>query len=205
MTSKLEKVSALADNQWDDEAIEALLSDPELQAGWTRFHQQKDALQGDDVTLVSADFASRISQAIEQEPTVLAPVANRERTVKVPGKVVRMFRNASQYAIAATVAAVAIVGVQQYGQESVDDAPLPVLNTNPVAGASTTPVSLSAPSAQRSPAMMSQTEARERLIEQKRRINAYFQDHELQKRIQQTDPLLLEQEMEREEEAPTAP
>ncbi|MCM2678817.1 sigma-E factor negative regulatory protein [Echinimonas agarilytica] len=185
MTDKLEQVSALADDQWDDDAIEALLSDPELQSRWATHHQVSDAMRGENVTLADSSFADRVSAAIAEEPTVLAPKATSTSSVKVPGKVVRMFRQAGQYAIAATVAAVAIVGVQHSGDESPEQR-LPVLNTTPVAGVTAAPVSLNAAAPQTSSAS-NQAEARERLIEQRRRINAYFQDHELQLRIQQPD------------------
>ncbi|MBW8189573.1 anti-sigma factor [Neiella marina] len=184
MTDKFERVSALVDEQLDDKMIDALLDDPELQQQWARHHTVSDAIRGDDVTILSADFTAQVSAAIADEPTVLAPKPSAEkRAVKVPGKVVRMFRQVGQYAIAATVAAVAIVGVQQTGQQS-EEQPLPVLNTNPVMGVSTSPVSLNATPAGSS-SMQSQAETRQRLIEQRRRINAYFQDHELQMRIQQ--------------------
>lgn len=199
MTDKLEQVSALADEQWDDKAIDALLADPELQAQWARHHQIKDALQGEDVSLAGADFASKVSAAIAEEPTVLAPNSQAtEPTQKSASNVVSFFRRAGQYAIAASVALVAIVGVQQMGQESVEESPLPVLNTNPVVGVSATPVSLSAPSPQPS-AVMPPHQTREQFIEQKRRINAYFQDHELQQRIQQ--PAYPEQKQDSEEES----
>ncbi|MBD1389996.1 anti-sigma factor [Neiella sp. HB171785] len=184
MTDKFERVSALVDEQLDDKMIDALLDDPELQDQWARHHRVSDAVRGDDVSLLSTDFAASVSAAIEQEPTVLAPKpAKAKSTVKVPGKVVRMFRQVGQYAIAATVAAVAIVGVQQTGQDAAEEQPLPILNTNPVVGVSASPVSLNATSVNSN--AQSQAEARQRLIEQRRRINAYFQDHELQMRIQQ--------------------
>lgn len=184
MTDKFERVSALVDNQLDDKMIDALLDDPALQQQWARHHTVSDAIRGDDVSLLSTDFSSQISAAIADEPTILAPKASSEkRSVKVPGKVVRMFRQVGQYAIAATVAAVAIVGVQQTGQQT-EEQPLPVLNTNPVMGVSTAPVSLNAAPAASSNAQ-SKAETRQRLIEQRHRINAYFQDHELQMRIQQ--------------------
>ncbi len=204
MTSTLEQVSAMSDDQWDDQAIDALLADPELQASWSRFHQVKDALQGENVTIASADFASKISQAIADEPTILAPKSEKKvEQAEKPAKVVRLFKNVGQYAIAATVAAVAVVGIQQVGQESADESPLPVLNTNPVVGVSATPVSLNAPSAQQQTPVMSQYPAHQQLIEQKRRINAYFQDHELQQRVQQPYSLAPEEEQKREEETTT--
>lgn len=190
MTDKLEQISAMADEQWDDKAIDALLADPELQAQWSQHHRVKDALQGEDVTLASVDFADRVASAIASEPTLLAPKATTQTKSNAgPAKVVQLFRQFGQYAIAAGVAAVAILGVQQLGQEQIEQSPLPVLNTNPVVGAAAAPVSLSAPTPVQ-PSAISQHQAREILIEQRRRINAYFQDHELQQRIQQ--PVELE-------------
>ena len=183
MTERLEQVSALADDQWDDDALDALLASPELQARWACHHQVKDALQGVNVRLAGADFSRNISAAIAAEPTVLAPKTRPSRGVTLPSTVVKLFRHVGQFAIAATVAAVAIVGVQQMGQDSSNASPLPVLNTQPVFGSSTTPVSLNA-SAVSGGHAVSQQQAQQRLIEQQRRMSAYFQDHELQQRIQ---------------------
>lgn len=90
---------------------------------------------------------------------------------------VPLFKQFGQYAIAASVALVAVIGVQNYNQGGVEDAPMPVLNTRPLIG-SASPVSL-----QTGPVQQNQSYTNERVMEQRHRINTYIQDHMLQQRL----------------------
>jgi sigma-E factor negative regulatory protein RseA len=99
-----------------------------------------------------------------------------------------------QGAIAASVAIVAVVGVQQ-NQQSADEAltsPLPVLQTSPIGGVAT-PVSLSQTSVD------SRFDAQQQRVqlEQQRRLQELMQAHQQQKR-------LLEQTVQ-QQKAPQAP
>ncbi|MGL5408425.1 MAG: sigma-E factor negative regulatory protein, partial [Shewanella sp.] len=94
--------------------------------------------------------------------------------------VVSLFKQFGQYAIAATVALFAVVGVQNYNQSTEDDAgAAPVLVTRPLVG-SASPVSL-----QTGPVSQTQNQSysNDQVNEQRRRINTYIQDHMLQQRL----------------------
>ena len=82
-----------------------------------------------DLTL---DLADRVALALADEPTVLAPRSLGWRERAKPA-IATLMRHGGQFAIAASVAAVSILGVQQYQLAQIA-APLPVLNTVPVGG-----------------------------------------------------------------------
>jgi len=92
----------------DDEAPEArrlaerLSRDPELQARWSRYHLIRDAMT-EHLTYAEFDIAARVSQALENEPTVLAP-----RRWHLPPRARKVARQVAGLAIAATVSAVTV-------------------------------------------------------------------------------------------------
>ena len=102
----------------DDEAPEArrlaerLSRDPELQARWTRYHLIRDAMT-EHLTYAEFDIAAKVSQALENEPTVLAP-----RRWHLPPRARKVARQVAGLAIAATVSAVTVMTVQQQRVES---------------------------------------------------------------------------------------
>ncbi len=102
----------------DDEAPEAqrlaerLSRDPELQARWSRYHLIRDAMT-EHLTYAEIDIAARVSQALENEPTVLAP-----RRWHLPPRARKVARQVAGLAIAATVSAVTVMTVQQQRVEN---------------------------------------------------------------------------------------
>ncbi len=102
----------------DDEAPEArrlaerLSRDPELQARWSRYHLIRDAMT-EHLTYAEFDIAARVSQALENEPTVLAP-----RRWHLPPRARKVARQVAGLAIAATVSAVTVMTVQQQRVEN---------------------------------------------------------------------------------------
>ena len=102
----------------DDEAPEArrlaerLSRDPELQARWSRYHLIRDAMT-EHLTYAEFDIAAKVSQALENEPTVLAP-----RRWHLPPRARKVARQVAGLAIAATVSAVTVMTVQQQRVES---------------------------------------------------------------------------------------
>lgn len=183
-----QRLSAWMDNQADDaisdEMIDALLEDEALQSTYSRYQLIGDAIRGEMPPVVDLDLTSRIADALEDEPTVLSPSPSEPKPVTDSGKVVPLFKQLGQYAIAATVAAVAVLGVQQYNQTGESEIPTPVLTTTPLTGVAA-PVSLAAPTAEQ---LNSEAVAQQqRILEQRKRINAYLQDHEQQRRLQSVD------------------
>ncbi|MEO3682676.1 anti sigma-E factor RseA C-terminal domain-containing protein [Shewanella vesiculosa] len=180
LKSSQEWVSAAVDGEVDDKTLAQLSADVDSHDEWQRYHMIGDAMRGELPATIDLDLFASITAAIELEPTIIAPQAkstevDQQRTTA--SNVVPFFKQFGQYAIAATVAMVAIVGVQNYNQSNDAESPLPVLMTRPLVG-SVSPVSYQTGAAQNQ-----QSYSNEQLIEQRRRINAYIQDHMLQQRL----------------------
>ncbi|WP_298442395.1 RseA family anti-sigma factor [uncultured Ferrimonas sp.] len=176
MTDRKEQLSAYVDGNDHDGMLDQVLSDPQLNQHWQNYHLIGDAMRNELPNELNFDIAAGVAAALEQEPTVLAPKPTKQRFA-LPAKVVQLGKQFGQYAIAAGVAAVAVVGVQQYGvQNSVN--PTPVLQTTPLLGAPT-------PASYQVPGMGQQNErsAEEEAKEQQMRANAFLRDHLLQQRL----------------------
>ncbi|MGL5305627.1 MAG: sigma-E factor negative regulatory protein [Aeromonas veronii] len=190
-----EQISALMDGDLSDaEVLNELEMDSDLQDTWGRYHLIGDAMRGDLPVNLQLDLSDSIMAALGDEPTILAPkpveTAPVQQPVVAPVKtdsnVVPLFRRVGQqlgqYAIAASVAAAVIFGVQQYqGQDGVPANP--VLNTIPIGG-SAAPVSVHYPQQDGARARQ-QGLTEQQMQEQRERINAFLRDHQLQQRLLQ--------------------
>lgn len=109
---KHEMISALMDGEADhasDRAIDALARDPALRGMWGRFHLISDCLKNDVGSHFDCGLADRIERALSDEPTVLAPDAWLRH---------RILKPVAGLAIAASVAALAVISVQQTRTEA---------------------------------------------------------------------------------------
>ncbi|MGL5324067.1 MAG: RseA family anti-sigma factor [Aeromonas sp.] len=190
-----EQISALMDGDLSDaEVLNELEMDSDLQDTWGRYHLIGDAMRGDLPVNLQLDLSDSIMAALGDEPTILAPkpveTAPVQQPVVAPVKtdsnVVPLFRRVGQqlgqYAIAASVAAAVIFGVQHYqGQDGVPTNP--VLNTIPIGG-SAAPVSVHYPQQDGARARQ-QGLTEQQMQEQRERINAFLRDHQLQQRLLQ--------------------
>ena len=190
-----EQISALMDGDLSDaEVLNELEMDSDLQDTWGRYHLIGDAMRGDLPVNLQLDLSDSIMAALEDEPTILAPkpvemapvLQPAVAQVKTDANVVPLFRRVGQqlgqYAIAASVAAAVIFGVQQYqGQDGVPANP--VLNTIPIGG-SAAPVSVHYPQQDGARARQ-QGLTEQQMQEQRERINAFLRDHQLQQRLLQ--------------------
>lgn len=190
-----EQISALMDGDLSDaEVLNELEMDSDLQDTWDRYHLIGDAMRGDLPVNLQLDLSDSIMAALEDEPTILAPkpvetapvLQPAVAPVKTDSNVVPLFRRVGQqlgqYAIAASVAAAVIFGVQQYqGQDGVPANP--VLNTIPIGG-SAAPVSVHYPQQDGARARQ-QGLTEQQMQEQRERINAFLRDHQLQQRLLQ--------------------
>ncbi|MFQ2182260.1 RseA family anti-sigma factor [Aeromonas veronii] len=190
-----EQISALMDGDLiDAEVLNELEMDSDLQDTWGRYHLIGDAMRGDLPVNLQLDLSDSIMAALEDEPTILAPkpvetvpvLQPAVAPVKTDSNVVPLFRRVGQqlgqYAIAASVAAAVIFGVQQYqGQDGVPANP--VLNTIPIGG-SAAPVSVHYPQQDGARARQ-QGLTEQQMQEQRERINAFLRDHQLQQRLLQ--------------------
>lgn len=140
-----ERLSALVDGELSKveyrPAVDAINESPELKQRWMRYHLAADALKKSlPPALLKSEFSARVMQAINAEPTVLAP-RNIVYKVSLVGKQI------AGLAIAASVTAVAILGVQTWRVQPgadpvavVQATPLPVINVNSPAMTSISPV-----------------------------------------------------------------
>ena len=108
-----DRISALMDGELDDksaaQAIEALAKDQEALEAWRTYHLISDALRED--RLLSDGFTARVAAVLAKEPTVLAP--NRLQP-----------QPKTWYALAASVAAVALVGWLGFAPQQTAVAPV---------------------------------------------------------------------------------
>ncbi|RQM54457.1 RseA family anti-sigma factor [Aeromonas caviae] len=185
-----EQLSALMDGDLSEtEVLNELGTDPALQDTWSRYHLIGDAMRGDLPVNLQLDLSDSIMLAREDDPAILAPKPAQPAAPQVQpaGKVIpfvrRFGQQVGQYAIAASVAAAVIFGVQQYqGKDGVPTSP--VLNTIPVGG-SAAPVSVHYPQDGSRTGVRQQGLSEQQMQEQRERINAFLRDHQLQQRLLQ--------------------
>jgi sigma-E factor negative regulatory protein RseA len=109
--NKTEQLSALMDGEVDASECDLLIKRlchneaSDEQACWERYHLIGDALKKNLPNIVKHDLSSRVSAALANEPTVLAP-----RRFKIHWK--RVTKPLAGAAIAASVASVSIVGLR---------------------------------------------------------------------------------------------
>ena len=100
-----EKLSALVDNELDEleerRVLAALESDTPLRQTWQRYHLARSILQGDLSAAAALDVSEELAKRIAADPSAA--------TIFQPHKAIRFV---GTLAIAASVAAIAIVGVQ---------------------------------------------------------------------------------------------
>ncbi|WP_025819577.1 sigma-E factor negative regulatory protein [Shewanella marina] len=177
-----EWVSAAVDGESDANTLAELAADKSCHDQWRNYHLIGDTLRNELPATIDLDLSARIAMAIDDEPAIVAPQVQSTTQAdesKSKSKVVPLFKQFGQYAIAASVALVAVVGVQNYNQTDagVNTAPLPVLTTRPLVG-SASPVSF-----QTEPSLQQQEYSNEQVADQRRRVNAYIQDHMFQQRL----------------------
>ena len=107
-----EALSALVDGELSGveygHAVDAINLSPEFKQRWVRYHIASDALKKSlPPALLKPDFAARVMQAVDAEPTVLAP-RNISQKIRPAAK------QLAGLAIAASVTAVAVLGVQTW-------------------------------------------------------------------------------------------
>lgn len=103
---KLEAISALMDGEDREDgtlAISELLRDEVVRRAWGRYHLISDCLRQALPARIDPSLSTRICAALRKEPTVLGPRTALRTTILKP---------LAGFAIAASVAALALVAVQ---------------------------------------------------------------------------------------------
>lgn len=175
MTQKSELLSALMDGESQDKrSIDTVIDDAEAMGTWQRYHLIRDGLRKELPEQLDFDISAKVAEALEQESAIVAPKSSVTSKLPILGQVIPLVRQAGQFAIAASVAAVMIIGVQTLNTPQPDQpfnaAPVPQI---PGISGGLSPVSLEQTRA------LPQTD----VMEHRRRVNAYFTDHQQQLRL----------------------
>lgn len=184
-SEKYEWLSQAADNHHvTPEQLSTLLQQTELQQRLQRYQLVGAVLRNESDSVLPADFSDSFASLLAEEPVYqLQSQTGLLQKIKVSLRHAansEWFKPAAHGAIAASVALLAVFGVQQYQQPLEHELamPSPVLQTRPVAGFAI-PVSLSQTSVD------SRFEAQEQqaMQEQQRRLQALLQAHRQQVRL----------------------
>lgn len=185
-------LSAASDNQGiSAQQLDQLIAEPELQDQWLRFQMAGAAIRDELPSALDLDFADRFASLLDKEEAHVlqveaVPVLAMASANSAPANILKSaansgwFKNLMQGAIAAGVAIIAVVGVQNH-QTSADDAltsPLPVLQTGPM-GNVVAPVSLSQTTVQ----TQYNPQQQQLMLEQQRRLQELMQARQQQIRL----------------------
>ena len=188
-----EWLSALVDGHADLKDLDQVIDSKDNRDTWLRYHLIGDIMRDETDTPVDIQLVNSIEAALAEEATIVTlaarrPLIQRIRESAVVQKSSRFVGKSAQFAIAASVALVSVMGVQHY-QQSVDEySPLPVLQTNGPISGSLAPVSLSSGTLSEGYNSNQNTAEEERairleLLRQQQRINALLFDHQQQLKV----------------------
>ena len=190
-SEKSDWLSAASDNQTvSPEQLDRLLQDAELQQSFARYHLIGAAIRNELPPQLDLQFADQFATLLDAEPVYQleqqAVATTQVSFWKKLGEAANTgwFKTGFQGAVAASVALVAVLGVQQFqgsGQDADFSSPLPVLQTQPVAGFAT-PVSLS----QTSVDSRFEQGQRQAMLDQQKRLQQLLQAHHQQIRVMDT-------------------
>ena len=116
-----EQISAFMDGELHESEhanlIHQICHDDDLKGRWQSYHLISDTLKNNVSCFIAADsqFAQSVMAALDNEPTVFAPSALKHKA--------NMRQKIAGVAIAASVAAVAVIGVQSMNQPKEEAAP----------------------------------------------------------------------------------
>jgi sigma-E factor negative regulatory protein RseA len=114
-----EQLSALIDGEFDTSNAEHLLivakSDGELRQAWNAYHMIGDVMRGEHA--FHSNLTHRIMDALDTEPTVIAPAAASAVQAQVQKS---LFRKTTFWSVAASVTAVMFVGLMLLQQQTAE-------------------------------------------------------------------------------------
>lgn len=181
---KKEWLSALVDSHADLKDLDQVINSDDNKDTWSRYHLMGDIMRGDAGDSIDVNLVNSIEAAIAQEPTIITLAAHRslrQRFVESPlvQKSSHYIGRSAQFAIAASVALVSVMGVEQYQESANDYSPLAVLQTTGPVNGNISPVSLSVNANQ----AFDQREVQRDVLRQQQRINALLFDHQQQLKL----------------------
>lgn len=182
MSQKFENLSAFIDGEHIDSAslsrdvLDAVRDDVDLQQRWKSYHLIRDGLRQELPANINVDVAEQVARALQSEPTILMP-KKTWRDSPLVSSIVPFAKQGGQMAIAASVAVVMIIGVQQINQNNVEQ---PFNAAPPILGiqGGLSPVSFD----------QTRAEPHSDVVQQRRLINVYMTDHKQQLRFKTIQP-----------------
>ena len=160
MQNDHEMLSTVVDGEvgsLDRQTLVTIASDETSRTTWARYHLIGDVLRDNLTGVASANFSEQVRAAVAQEPTVLAPGRGR-RSWLTP---------LAGFAVAASVAALAVIGIKQMG-------PSPLNDTDEIAVVAPTPnvnVAIPATRIAETPAILQPVPGS---LDNHRRLNGYL-------------------------------
>lgn len=180
--SKFEAISSLVDNyrttdNESEQTIDEMLKDEHLSTTWQHYHLIGDVIRDEMPPVMQLDLSAQIAEALQDEPTILAPKRVADKTPNTfKAKVVQLVKPLGQLAIAASAAGLMIIGVQQNTVNNNEIiTPNEIAQTRPLAGFAN-PVSFN----YQQPVKPQKQAVLEQKIEQQRRFQALLSDHQQQ-------------------------
>jgi sigma-E factor negative regulatory protein RseA len=131
MSDKInEQISAMFDDELNAEEYELLIrrlkQDEQLQSNWQRYQLISDVLKKEKITSPGQNFVGAVSQQIDNESAIeLADTPSQSKPIS-------WLKPLTGVAIAASVAAMAIVGIQNINPGYAPADPVPALAQSPV-------------------------------------------------------------------------
>lgn len=130
-SNKGEHLSSFVDGELDRENCDILISsickDEDMKACLARYQMISDSMKNQLPDGIKSDFVHCVMTAIEQEPTAFSPTAPATHSATTsksqdtkPGKVINFpsfTKKVAGFAIAASVATIAVIGVQSQNQD----------------------------------------------------------------------------------------
>jgi sigma-E factor negative regulatory protein RseA len=181
-------LSAASDNQSLSNAqLDSLLSQTQLQQKLESYHLIGAVMRREAKSPLPDNFAANVAAMLDAEPAYKLQsdrgLLQRIKAAAVIAANGRWLQPVAQGAVAASVALIAVVGMQQY-QQSSDDmlSPQPLLQTQPIAGFAT-PVSLS----QTTVSDRFAEQEQQAMLEQQKRLQALLNAHRQQVRVMEQD------------------
>lgn len=180
--SKFETISSLVDNyrateHESEQAIDDMLKDENLSTTWRHYHLIGDVIRDEIPLELQLDLSAQIANALQDEPTVLAPNRVEDKAPNTfKAKVVQLVKPLGQLAIAASAAGLMIIGVQQNTADNNEIiTPNQIVQTKPLAGFAN-PVSFN----YQQPVKTQKQAVLKQRIEQQHRFQALLSDHQQQ-------------------------
>ena len=124
-SDKGEKLSSFVDGELDKAQCETLISsmckDEDMKSCLGRYQIISDSMKNQLPEGIKKDFIHCVMTAIESEPTIIAPPKTTSRKHSSSGNVIYLpsfAKKVAGFAIAASVATIAVIGVQSQSQDT---------------------------------------------------------------------------------------